>query len=260
MLALVLLVTLAPEAAQARFLPDTSPEFAEWRRSWPESAEGSCPLTLSLGGAYAFSAEALVVFGDISGGGPGTYRSFLLRSTDGGRSWHETLPPILASSVSDLSFPSEQEGFALVGWVVEGPGTLRLYHTSDAAAHWSVVSEVPKPHTLDFPVGFACSSPRRCQLDLGCVYDSTGPGHAVTTTDGGHTWRATKGQFSRGERVFGRADAKAADGTHWRVRESEDGQYLLVSKTQPHGDAFAEVAALHRNYRRGMAGDLVTCK
>src|SRR5262245_14454896 len=164
MLALALLFALAAEVAQARFLPDTSPEFAEWRRSWSESAEGSCPFTLSLGGAHAFSAEALVVFGEISGGGPGAYRSFLLRSTDGGHSWHETLTPVLASSVSDLSFVSEREGFALVGWVVEGPGTLRLYHTSDAAAHWTFVSAVPKPHNLDFPAGFACSTPRRCQV------------------------------------------------------------------------------------------------
>ena len=44
MLSLALLAVLTvPPFAHAGFLPDTSPEFAEWRQSWPEWTFGRSP-------------------------------------------------------------------------------------------------------------------------------------------------------------------------------------------------------------------------
>jgi hypothetical protein len=255
-----LLVAVAAEVGRAaRFLPDTSPEFAEWRGYVADSRETACPFTLSVGGAYAFDAERVVMFGEIRGGGPGAYRSFLLRSIDGGRTWQETLTPVLRSEVIEVSFVSEREGFALVGWVVEGPGTLRLYHTGDGAAKWNFVSEVPKPHNLDVPIAFACSSSRRCQLDLECVY-SEGAGHAVTTSDGGHNWRARASAPRQVTRPYGNAHAKAADGTDWNFRESDDSEYILVTKAPSSGRGATDIAALARNYSLDSKGYLVVCE
>jgi photosystem II stability/assembly factor-like uncharacterized protein len=59
----------------------------------------------------------------------------LLRTTDGGRTWHEVRGP--ASATFALTFADSHVGFALTG---VGTGTkTQLWKTTDAGAVWHVV-------------------------------------------------------------------------------------------------------------------------
>src|SRR5574339_95671 len=95
-------------------------------------------------GIYATSEDILFLFGGI-GEPSGGQQSTLLRSNDGGKHWLEVMEPQKGSSVIDFQMLDTGEGWALVMWVVEGPGTPLLFHTTDHGQTWAQISEIPKP-------------------------------------------------------------------------------------------------------------------
>src|SRR6218665_2915561 len=107
-------------------------------------AEPGVEVSLVLTGiTVPARAEAgLFLFGKLSASSH-SLRALLLRSTDGGARWTEVLPEVEHSEVLDVHFTGCQ-GRALVGWITEGPGELRLFATTDCGATWKQRSKLPK--------------------------------------------------------------------------------------------------------------------
>lgn len=256
--ALFLLVLPVEPASAVEFLPESS-AVAEWRKQVSGSLDAPCPVSLSVTGAHAFDDHTLLIYGDAAGG-PGAYRSFSLRTEDGGSRWVEVLSPAPASSVLSVSFHSAESGHALVGWVVEGPGELHLFRTDDGGSQWERVSEVPKPHGLDALHDFACTDSARCRVVLECLSRGEGAGHAVATSDGGRTWTSRVARLPRSDGESGPIEAMASDGTMWRVRESSDRKELIVRTRPPGRDEWTRGFSIPLDYRFGAGGVLVPCR
>ena len=81
------------------------------------------------------STKTAVVFGNGAG-------SRLLRTTDGGRTWHPARAPHPPTVVSWLGFADSRVGYALVqtGWdTADRVERQELWRTTDAGARWRVV-------------------------------------------------------------------------------------------------------------------------
>ena len=97
-------------------------------------------------GIYALNRETLFLFGgvkDVSDERWGPYYSLLLRSSDGGKHWHEVMQPVPGSEVVEIALVEAGDGWALVGWISEGPGPASLYHTTDYGESWELLSNIP---------------------------------------------------------------------------------------------------------------------
>src|SRR6185436_16101431 len=160
-IALVPTSTIAPviPSATATFIPEPVIEFLSPNLLFPPDEYG---LTLDAG-IYALSKDIVFLFGSLYNA-PGTQQSTILLSDDGGKHWIEVMDPQKGSSVLDFQMLDTGEGWALVMWVVEGPGAPILFHTKDFGKTWMKLSEVPKPEWNAYPANMAFFDSKNGQM------------------------------------------------------------------------------------------------
>jgi photosystem II stability/assembly factor-like uncharacterized protein len=142
-------------------------------QTWTVQAGGT---TASLRGVSAVSSR--VVWASGTGG---TY----LRTLDGGVTWQASAVPAAA----DLDFRAVHAQDGQTAWLMSsGPGAKsRVYETSDAGAHWSLL--YTNPDTVGFFDALAFWDARR-GIILGDPVD--GQFVVLATADGGQTWQRRK--------------------------------------------------------------------
>ena len=258
MAALALLAWLGqpPPPATVRLAGDFDPEVAE-EMGWGPLLENedACPLSLSVDGVHALDEREALLYGSLDAA-PGAYRSLLLRTDDGGASWSEVMAPMPGSAVLDVSFASPARGVALVGWTVEGPGTLWAYGTEDGGRSWRRLAEIAKPHNLDQPVRLQCRDHRRCRVQLECSDQSEGPGHLLETADGGHTWRPGKPAALPPLSDI----AIATDGTAWQIAAAPDeGDVIQLLRRRRGEAAWTPLPSLPGGFWLTSRGELSAC-
>jgi photosystem II stability/assembly factor-like uncharacterized protein len=109
----------------------------------------------------------------------------VLRSLDGGATWHAVVVP----GAADLDFRAVRAWDSRTAWVMSsGPGAKsRIYKTADGGAHWSML--YPNPDAGGFFDALALWGARRAVV-LGDPVD--GQFVILTTDDGGQTWQRRK--------------------------------------------------------------------
>ncbi len=151
--------------------------------------EPSNGVTLNVG-IFAFNKDIAFLFGDVFEAG-GVQQSTLLRSNDGGKHWLEVMHPQKGSSVLEFQMLKTGEGWALVMWVVEGPGAPILFHTTDFGKNWIQLSQVPKPEWYAYPANMVFFDNNNGQMVMS-VYGGLHDRLAyMTTYDGGLSWQET---------------------------------------------------------------------
>ncbi len=153
---------------------------------WMEDLAARDGLDLSIAGIDALDKDRVYLFGGLSTR-PGTFRSVLLRSDDGGLHWAEVMPPVIGSDIQQITLVGQNQGWALVLWTVEGPGPVLLYHTADAGLTWTPLVEIPKKMALGYPYRMVFSDEMHGQIDMKEWEQLV----ILTTSDGGRTWRET---------------------------------------------------------------------
>ncbi len=141
-------------------------------------------------GIFAINKDIAFLLGGIGEPSSGQ-QSTLLRSEDGGRHWLEVMNPQKGSSVVDFQMLETGEGWALVMWTVEGPGTPILFHTTDNGLTWTKLSEVPKPDGFGVPAGMIFFDHKNGQMIMSVVGGLHDRLAFITTTDGGLSWKET---------------------------------------------------------------------
>lgn len=133
--------------------------------------------TFLLGGSYRTDA--------------GSFRSVLLRSTDGGKSWRDTDVWLVGCDTWRIFVLDEKHAHAVVNWSIEGWLTpFVIFRTADGGATWRrSEQDLPlEPIGIPYKADLSFASPRHGQFR---VTGSTGEKLHHRTTDGGRTWKLT---------------------------------------------------------------------
>jgi len=189
-------------------------------------AEPGVEVSLVLTGiTVPARAEAgLFLFGKLSASSH-SLRALLLRSTDGGARWTEVLPEVEHSEVLDVHFTGCQ-GRALVGWITEGPGELRLFATTDCGATWKQRSKLPKRVWSEWLEQVAWTDAQRGTVWLtDTAAEENAPPHALGTRDGGRTWSDVE-QAPPPPAPGPGLEALGPPGVRWKVLQEEGASRL----------------------------------
>ncbi|MFT3891579.1 MAG: hypothetical protein QM730_08105 [Anaerolineales bacterium] len=145
-------------------------------------------------GIYALNKEITFLIGAI-GSSSGNQQSVLLRSIDDGQHWQEVMSPQKGSDVIDFQILETGEGWALIMWTVEGPGTPILFHTTDYGATWRKLSEIPKQEWFSVPANMLFFDDKNGQMVIATMGGLNDNLSFITTFDGGLTWKEA-GRYS----------------------------------------------------------------
>jgi photosystem II stability/assembly factor-like uncharacterized protein len=226
------------------YQPDDLPWFAD--------EAGQNGVTLRFSGIYALSKDIVFLYGGLATA-PGTLRSVLLRSTDGGRHWKEVMQPETGSEITELVFLEHGLGWAVALWTVEGPGRAYLYHTKDSGAHWQRVSKFPLVGLGGniIPSGLQFQNTQQGKvrilniMDLACC--------SYQTVDGGLTWAKTDVCLSEHECLLNTPSECSLEKLSWKYSVSKSESAIKISQRLSFDGAWTEVSKipLHYGYSQG---------
>lgn len=139
-----------PSAPAIEFLTDT---FDLDDIGWMSEQADESGVDLDVSGLCAIDKNVAFLFGGLRVPA-GTIRSFLLRTTDGGTTWHEVMPAVRGSEVTHVTFTDDLHGWALALWTVEGTGTMLLSGSVDGGRTWRQLTEIQRSEGHAVPDGW----------------------------------------------------------------------------------------------------------
>ncbi len=156
---------------------------------WALNFDGNQTVQFEPNG-MAKAGERLFLFGSLTTPAV-TVRSFVIMSENGGKKWQEVAHPVEGSEIITVRFVDDLHGFALVGWVTEGPGDLHVQRTLDGGLTWERMQVIPKDNYSGWPVAFDFTNAKEGRLVLQYMDDNPEELRPVLTSkDGGRTWEA----------------------------------------------------------------------
>ena len=168
---------------------------------WMSEQADEIGVDLEVSGLSAIDKDVAFLFGGLRVPA-GTIRSFLLRTADGGRTWHEVMPAVRGSEVTHVAFADNLHGWALVLWTVEGPGTMLLFGSMDGGRTWRQLTEIQRSEGHAVPDGWPLSMTfvDASKGEIAIAYDgessSGDEGSPVVETlvsdDGGLSWNMVR--------------------------------------------------------------------
>ena len=185
-------------------------------------------VDLEVNGLHAIDKNVAFLFGGVRVAA-GTMRSFLLRTSDGGKSWREEMQPVPGSQLIDVAFSDPQHGWALAQWAIEGPGAPQLFSSTDGGKTWRELTYIersqghPPPGYADFPLRMTFTSALKGEIELLLVNydesDSLEEVETLATADGGATWRMIRRETRKPSPVDARAEQRARgfDNSEWEL-------------------------------------------
>jgi hypothetical protein len=227
---------------------DYQPDDMQWLTDEADQSG----VTLRLTGIHALERNIVFLYGGLITE-PGTLRSVLLRSTDGGRYWKEVMQPEAGSEITELVFIENEIGWAVALWMVEGPGRAYLYHTEDAGAHWQQVSEFPM-YDLgghSFPSGLQFSNAQQGTIRILSVLNMDCCRYE--TEDGGLTWHKTDDCLSEEECLLETPSECSLEKMSWKYGISQPDSAIKISRRLSLDESWTEVSKipLHYGYSQG---------
>lgn len=225
---------------------------------------------------YGIDRDTAFLFGSVSVN-PGTVHSLLLKTNDGGQSWYQTMEPALGNRVINLQMLENGNGWALLQFLVEGAGSVSLYHTSDFGSSWQFLAYVPEPAWFVNPTLMKFSSNEEGLIHM--IFNSGLPESNrvafLSTIDGGYTWEET-GSFPLNgktkEEIMQQYDAyfeeyegrtgsvpnektSSMDGSQWKIEEGEGQAEVLYVLRRLSEDSEWEIVSIlpkHYQYKDGL--------
>ena len=230
---------------------------------WMAEQADQFGVELDVGGLRAIDKDVAFLFGGIHVAA-GTIRSYLLRTSDGGKSWQEVMPPVLGSALTHVAFSDPQHGWALAQWAVEGPGTIVLFSSSDGGKTWRQLSEIQRSEDRDMPDGIPLAmtftSVRNGEIELS--YDSESSSmddirydmEALSSDDGGVTWKVVRRETRKESSVESPAvhHDRGFDGTDWELDTLAAGERIAIRRFErAQGRWHVMTMPTHFRYERG---------
>ncbi len=145
-------------------------------------------ITLSVSCIEAADSDTAFLGGSYSDGA-GSYRSALLASHDGGKTWQDTSAWLASSRVCAIRVLDKDHVWCLVCWSIEGDqAPYYVLSSSDSGKTWKCSNLLTgdMPTSLSSPFVFSFTDPRNGLLIFRSSLDDIGN---YVTTDGGVTWQ-----------------------------------------------------------------------
>ena len=249
-----------PSAAAIEFLTDS---FDLDGIGWMSEQADKNGVDLNVSGLCAIDKDVAFLFGGV-GVAAGTTRSFLLRTADGGDSWHEVMSPVLGSEVTHVAFSDHQHGWALALWTVEGPGTMLLFGSTDGGKTWRQLTEIERSQGHAVPDGYPLSmtftSALNGEIELAYELESTSIDdirveiETLASDYGGVTWSMVRRETRKQPPV----EAPAAhhdhgfDGSAWELDTRAAGAPITVRRFDREQNHWrVTTLPTHLQYERG---------
>jgi len=192
-------------------------------------------VDLDVSGLCAIDKNVAFLFGGV-GVAPGALRSFMLQTTDGGKTWHEVMSPVVGSEVTNVAFTDHEHGWALVMWTVEGPGALVLFGSTDEGKTWRQLAEIGRSpgHAVPdgYPVSMTFKSAQKGEIELSYEDESTTNDdtreeiETLASGDGGRTWSIVR----RETRAEPPMDDRCLDNADWELTTRGLGESMTVRR------------------------------
>lgn len=208
---------------------------------------------------YGISREEVLLCGGLAVGG--YFRSILLRSGDGGRSWKEVATPIELGYASEIFFTNGGIGWALMKRSPEGIESVYIFRTLDYGKRWEYIGHAPNHgqgsyNTLG--LRFVDANHGEVWAETARLVDNA---HDIEeyclcrTTDGGLTWRCTEMCCPRKKFDYSWISpdvSTAIDGTQWRYKRCPgdcNSQWLRIERRTAGHSKWETVATIPRKYK-----------
>lgn len=224
---------------------------------WLSEQAGEDGVDMNVNGLCAIDKDVAYLFGGV-GVAAGTLRSFMLQTADGGKTWHEVMPPVLGSELTNVAFSDRQHGWAWAMWAVEGAFNAGLFSSRDGGKTWRRLYEnLPEGYLLSM----AFTSALNGEIVLMLQGESTSADdtrmeiETRATHDGGVTWSRARRETG----VQSPLDAPEArddhcpDRTNWELVTPAAGESIITVRRFDRGQKHWRVTTLprHFQYRRG---------
>ena len=249
-----------PSAAAIEFLTDS---FDLDGIGWMSEQADEDGVDLNVSGLCAIDKDVAFLFGGV-GVAAGTIRSFLLRTADGGKSWHEVMSPVLGSELTHVAFSDHQHGWALALWTVEGPGTMLLFGSTDGGKTWRQLTEIQRSQGHAVPDGFPLSmtftSALNGEIELAYEGESTSIDdtreeiETLASDDGGVTWSMVRRETRKPPPVETPAahHDRGFDSTDWELETRAAGDSITVRRFDREQNHWrVTTLPTHLQYERG---------
>jgi photosystem II stability/assembly factor-like uncharacterized protein len=233
---------------------------------WTEQAD-EFGVDVCANGLRAIDKDTAFLFGDLRIPAS-SLRSFLLRTSDGGKSWHEVMPYVPGSELIHVAFSDSQHGWALAQWAVEGPGAIVLFGTADGGNTWRQLTDVgrsqgrPPPGNADYPLRMTFTSALKGEIELALANDGESSSiddseeeiETLATDDGGVNWRVVRRETRKSSTVETEAAQhdRGFDDTEWELGTRACGEPITIrrfDREQRHWHV--TTLPTHFQYRRG---------
>jgi hypothetical protein len=205
---------------------------------WMSEQADESGVDLDVSGLCAIDKDVAFLFGGVRVPA-GTIRSFLLRTADGGRTWHEVMPAVLGSEVTHVAFTDDLHGWALALWTVEGPGTMLLSGSIDGGRTWRQLTEIQRSEGHAVPDGwpltmtFVDASKGEIAIaydgESASVDDSSRLLETLVSDDGGSSWKMVRRETRTApSEEAPPAKERGCNTTDWVLEEPSGGEQLIT--------------------------------
>jgi cell division septation protein DedD len=133
------------------------------------------------------SAKECLFIGTLDPYNSDAYQPLVLHTSDGGKTWAETLQSEYGNSINSIQFVGKKTIFLTTMWVIEGPGEVNLFRSDDAGKTWNKVSKIPRNDFLCVSSYLHFTDANKGKI----IYTCSDDGYSVwETTDGGAKWKS----------------------------------------------------------------------
>ncbi len=192
-----------------------------------------------LGGSYRTPAHA--------------YRSLLLRSLDGGKSWSEIEEWMTGCHVGEIYFFDAMRAWFITAWSVEGTqAPYYIFRSADKGKTWRrSEQEMPaaKSIGLSYVTDFFFESPLRGEITF---VSTVGDMQTYRTLDGGVTWRILTTQKIDPDQDLGSRRSPRAAGTasrpRYKAETDSENPVIFIQKYDPASQEWKRISFLPYRY------------